>query len=110
MFSHSQKSQIGNRKVTKNAVGDNVTNRMRCLFLEWMKDIYAHDRERRNALYSLGCGDAYEFVTLKKLAAKYGYSYGYIRKVACIEKWRRQKRCLINEIYQRTREKAGERI
>ena len=33
----------------------------------------------------------YSFVSLKSLAKKYGFSYGYIRNVSCREKWKSKK-------------------
>ena len=74
------------------------------LKLEWMCDYYEHTRERRQAL--AGIGGSYEFVSLKKLAAKYGYSYGYVRKVASREKWRRDKNAFIRELRRQIEEKT----
>lgn len=74
------------------------------LKFEWLFDIYSHSKVRRDACRSLG--HPYEFVTLKALSRKYGYSYGYVRKVACIEKWREQRKEIISEIRQKTREYA----
>ena len=78
------------------------------LKLEWMCDYYEHTRERRQAL--AGIGGNYAFVSLKKLAAKYGYSYGYVRKVASIEKWRRDKNAFIRELRRQIEEKTLQRL
>lgn len=71
------------------------------LYFEYITDMTPHERAVKRE--RIRQGREYEFKSLKSLAEKYGYSYGYIRKLSCIGKWRDDKKAFAHEVTAKAR-------
>jgi hypothetical protein len=66
------------------------------LYFEYITDMTPHERAIKSE--RIRQGREYEFISLKFLAEKYSYSYGYIRKLSCIGKWKDDKKAFAYEV------------